>query len=399
MNILALNCGSTSLKFRVASISGEMPGEQQRLAYGAIESVGPTAQLDLHAESGVELLEQRPIANLGSAATAVLDWLKSVHAPTLDAVGHRVVHGGAVFQSPVRITAGTIEQLERLSELAPLHNGPAMQAIRAVETAVGDIPSVATFDTTFHAQMPEKAALYALPLDLMRRHAIRRYGFHGLAHRSLLNRYASLVAKPISAVSIVTLQLGGGCSIAAIEHGRSIDTSMGFTPLEGLMMGTRSGDLDPSLPEYIAQHESLRAEQVDDLLNRGSGLKGVSGRSADVRELLLAEAEGHTPSALALDMFCYRVRKAIGAYLAALGGAEAIVFGGGIGEHAVTLRERICQGMDWCGVALDADRNSAATGAARISASYSRVDVWVIPSDEESIILSDTYSCLSALSR
>jgi acetate kinase len=395
MNILALNCGSTSLKFRVASLTDAAKNDQHQLASGVVDSIGPGAHLEFHAETGAHLLEQRPLESLGDAAIAVLDWLEAAHVPSLDAVGHRVVHGGAAFQGPVRITADTIEQLDRLSELAPLHNGPAMQAIRSVDALIGNIPSVATFDTTFHAHMPERAALYALPLDLMRRHAIRRYGFHGLAHRSMLYRYASLAAKTTAEVSIITLQLGGGCSIAAIERGSSIDTSMGFTPLEGLMMGTRSGDLDPSLPAYIAEHEGLTPDWVDDLLNRDSGLKGVSGRSGDVRELLRAESEGDERSTLALDMFCYRIRKAIGAYLAALGGAQAIVFGGGIGEHSATIRERICRGMKWSGVALDADRNNAATGEARISADISRVALWVIPSDEESVILSDTYSCVS----
>jgi acetate kinase len=395
MNILALNCGSTSLKFRFASVNSGTTGDLQRqLAYGSVSNIGPSAHLEFDAANGERLSRQDSITTVAGAATNVLDWLNTVGVPSVDAIGHRVVHGGDVFQGPARITIPTIEQLARLSELAPLHNGPAVQAIRAVNAALGDVPAVATFDTTFHANMPEIAALYALPLDLMRRHTIRRYGFHGLAHRSMLDRYASVVSRPASDVRIITLQLGGGCSIAAIERGRSIDTSMGFTPLEGLMMGTRSGDLDPSLPAYIAEHEGISDAEVDALLNHRSGLKGVSDLSDDVRELLRAEAEGHAQSALALDMFCYRIRKEIGAYLAGLGGAEAVIFGGGIGEHAAPIRERACTGMEWCGIKLDPKRNAGIVGEGRISFDDSAVAVWVIRSDEESAIISDTYSCL-----
>ena len=402
MNILAINCGSTSLKFRlVSSGEGANVDRQRRIASGTVNSIGPSAQIDFSAETGTELRETRELEGLGAAVQLALRWLQSSvlrNDIRIDAVGHRIVHGGADFRGPVRIDATTIGKLEALEELAPLHNAPALEAVRAVIAVLSEgVPAVATFDTTFHLTMPSRAALYALPLDLMQRHGIRRYGFHGLAHRSMVNRYAALTEQPLDRVRLVTLQLGGGCSITAVDGGHSVDTSMGFTPLEGLMMATRSGDLDPSLPAFLAARERLTAEQVDHVLNSGSGLLGVSGRSEDVRELLHAETGGDARSALAVEMFCYRVRKAIGAYLAALGGAESVVFGGGIGEHSPVLRARICEGLDWCGLTLDPARNSGATGGeARVSADGASVYAYVIPSDEESIIVSDTAECLSA---
>jgi acetate kinase len=298
----------------------------------------------------------------------------------------------------VRIDSETIKQIGQLEELAPLHNAPAIRALRAVEAALGkDVPSVAVFDTTFHRTMPARAALYALPLPLMQRHGIRRYGFHGLAHRSMMQRYAELEHLPLSAVRLITIQLGGGCSVCAIDQGRSVDTSMGFTPLEGLMMGTRSGDLDPSLPAFLGSHEDMSAEAVERLLNSESGLLGVSGHSDDVRGLLKAEKDGDERSGLALEIFCYRVRKTIGAYLAILGGTAAVVFGGGIGEHQPPIRDRICEGFGWCGLRLDSTRNTAASGETLISTDDSRIAVYVIPSDEESIIIDDTAECLRAV--
>jgi acetate kinase len=402
-NVLAINCGSTSLKFRLVRLNAaapDGPGEQTVIAAGVINNVGARSEVEFSAESGPELRETRALPNLGEGVRLALGWLTGSvlrQNGQIEAVGHRIVHGGARFTGPTRIDTETLRDIEALEELAPLHNGPALEAIQAVSEALGPaVPAVATFDTTFHQSMPPRARNYALPLDLMEKHGIRRYGFHGLAHRSMVLRYATLTNQPSDRVRLVTLQLGGGCSITAVEGGRSVDTSMGFTPLEGLMMATRSGDLDPSLPLFLAEGEGWSREQIDHLLNARSGLLGVSGRSNDVRVLLQAESEGDDRAGLALDMFCYRVRKAIGGYLAALGGAEAVVFGGGIGEHQPVLRVRICAGLGFCGLTLDEARNSAATGVeARISTDSSSIHAWVIPSDEESMIVSDTISVLA----
>jgi acetate kinase len=243
--------------------------------------------------------------------------------------------------------------------------------------------------------MPERASRYAIPQELAAKHHIWRYGFHGLAHRYMTERYVAITSTPMARVKLITLQLGNGCSATAVEGGRSLDTSMGFTPLEGLMMGTRSGDVDPSLVAFLARREGVSVEAVEGWLNTRSGLLGVSGRSRDMRELLEAERQGDHRAALAVEMFCYRVRKCIGAYLSVLGGAHAIVFGGGIGENAPTVRARICVGMDWCGLTLDQDRNAATIGVEeRISADYAKVHAYVIPVDEAVIIARDTAGCL-----
>jgi acetate kinase len=259
------------------------------------------------------------------------------------------------------------------------------------------VPMVAVFDTAFHHTMPEWAAQYAIPRDLAARYHIRRYGFHGLAHRYMSERYAASTTTPANQIKLITLQLGSGCSAAAIEAGRAVDTSMGFTPLEGLMMATRSGDLDPALPGFLARQAGVDVAEVESWLNTRSGLLGVSARSRDMRELLAAEAQGDAGATLAVQMFCYRVRKCIAAYLAVLNGAEAIVFGGGIGENAPAVRERICARMDWCGLQLDAARNAAAKAVeARISTDQASLHAYVIPVDEAIIIARDTCSVLRA---
>jgi acetate kinase len=254
---------------------------------------------------------------------------------------------------------------------------------------------VATFDTAFYRSLPAYAAQYAIPHDLAAKHGVRRYGFHGLAHRYMLERYSQIAASPVELTKLITLQLGAGCSATAIDGGRPVDTSMGLTPLEGLVMATRSGDVDPSLVGYLARKEGVSVQEVEAWLNTRSGILGVSGRSADLRELLQAEEQGDARAGLAVEMFCYRVRKYIGAYMAALGGADAVLFGGGIGENAPTVRARICADMEWCGLTLDPDRNAAALGSeARISADGSRIQAHVVPVDEAVMIARDTYHCL-----
>jgi acetate kinase len=400
MNVLAINCGSSSLKFRLAAVHAA-GDETQPLASGSVSGIGGSASLAFHSQGGAELRAEREIRDEVGAVRAALDWLGQIDSGgslRIDATGHRIVHGGVEFHGPTLVDAASLERIERLSELAPLHNGPAVAALRATRTALGtDVPAVAVFDTSFHQTMPPRAALYALPLDLMERHGIRRFGFHGLAHRWMVERFSAITGRSAEATRLITVQLGSGCSIAAVEGGRSIDTTMGFTPLEGLMMGTRSGDIDPSLPAFLVQSEHTDAAAIERLLNSRSGLVGVSGQTADMRRLLQSEAEGDERAALAIEMFAYRVRKGIGAYLAALRGAEAIIFGGGIGEHAPEVRRRICAGLEWCGLRLDEARNDATLGSeARISADGATPAAFVIAVDEESLIVRDTAASLTA---
>jgi acetate kinase len=318
----------------------------------------------------------------------------------IDAVGHRIVHGGHRFAEPVRIGAELLSRFAELAELAPLHNPVCLAGIQQARAILGErIPMVAVFDTAFHHGMPDYAHAYALPQNLIDRFHIRRYGFHGLAHGSSAALYAGSIGKPSRAVSLVTLHLGNGCSAAAIRGGRSIDTSMGFTPLEGLIMGTRCGDLDPALVGFLAGAMDLSCKDVERMLNHQSGLLGLSGLSSDMQRLLQAKAEGHRGARLAVEAFCYRARKYLGAYLAAVGDAEAIVFSGGIGEHAPEIRSMICSGMGWCGLILDQATNEAAVKIpagtiVRISSSEARIAVFVAGIEEEKAIAGETVSCL-----
>jgi len=400
-NILAINCGSSTLKFQLIETNGEITtlGQERRLASGIVDKICGAAIIKFTSENGERLTENAEVDDHGEATHRMLDWLNSLSSlktAGLRAVGHRVVHGGNLFTEPTLINDEVIETIEALSYLAPLHNRPSLMAIRAArESLVPAVPMVAIFDTSFHNTLPEQAYQYAIPKELALKHRIRRYGFHGLAHQYMTERYTAITSKPIDQTKLVTLQLGNGCSVTAVNGGRSVDTSMGFTPLEGLVMGTRSGDIDPSLPGFLARSENVDIEEVESWLNTRSGLLGISGRSRDMRELLEAERQGDSSAALAVEMFCYRVRKYIGGYLAALGGADAIVLGGGIGENSPEVRARICDGMEWFGLTLDQERNAATIGSEeRISVNNSRVHVYVIPVDEESIIARDTVRCL-----
>lgn len=399
MKILAVNCGSSTLKFQLVET-----GREGCLAGGIVDRIGRDATVEFTAENGESLRKAVSVADHGEATGRLLEWLEHVGftSPSgIDAVGHRVVHGGERFVEPTLIDDRVVDAIEALGELAPLHNGPALSAIRAARAALGpDVPMVATFDTAFHRAMPERASRYAIPADLAEKHRVQRYGFHGLAHRYMAERHAEITSMPLERTKLITLQLGAGCSATAVKGGRSVDTSMGFTPLEGLVMGTRSGDVDPSLAGFLARREDVPVEEVEDWLNTRSGLLGVSGRSQDMRELLEAEARGDARAALAVEMFCYRVRKYIGAYLAVLGGADAVVFGGGIGENAPAVRARICVGMEWCGLNLDPARNAQAIGSEMlITYDESSLHAYVIPVDEAAIIVNDTLSCIRRPSR
>jgi acetate kinase len=404
MNVLVLNCGSSSLRFQViATDAGAIERDtDRRLAQGRVERVGGHALITLQAAGRPKVIEDAPLRDHRAAVEWVLRWVVSKESgidsvtsvSDIHAVGHRVVHGGERFQESVRIDASVLDGIEECVELAPLHNPANLKGIRAARAILGEgVPDVAVFDTAFHASLPEVSYLYGIPYQYYRRFKLRRYGFHGTSHRYVAYRYHALRGLGQGQADLITLHLGNGCSACAIKGGRSFDTSMGFTPLEGLLMGTRSGDLDPSVLEFLSEKEGISLQEVTAILNRQSGLLGVSGLTADMRDLLAEEAEHDDRRArLAIELFCQRVKKYIGAYLAELGGAEAVVFAGGIGENAPAVRARICSGLEWLGLELDPRKNAELTGgrAGPISREGSRLAAWVVPTDEELLIARDT---------
>jgi acetate kinase len=397
MRILVLNSGSSSLKFQVIDVPSGKSSSPSSLLSGSVTGIGGEAIVTIKGQS-----DQQPLHRSIQTYDDAVGWIvEQFDSATIEAVGHRVVHGGTRFTQPVRITDAVMAELEPLNELAPLHNPPSLAVIRAAQARLGrTIPMVAIFDTAFHADMPATGSSYAIASALAERQHVRRFGFHGIAHAAMAHAYADAIGRSREEVTLITLQLGNGCSATAVRNGRSVDTSMGMTPLEGLVMGTRSGDIDPSVVTYLARREGVDAETVERWLNERSGLRGVSGLSHDIRELLHAEERGHPQAALAIELFCYRVRKYIGAYLAVLNGAEAIVFGGGIGEHAPAIRERICRGMEWCGIRLDPTQNAHATDpqpgqVQSISLADAGVPVYVAGVDEEAVIAGQTRATLS----
>jgi len=403
VNVLVLNSGSSTLKFELVQTDTRLMHDDQdrKLARGTVERTGGEAILHLKVGDGPTRVTTAHLADTRAAVGWILRWLTSPESgPALSsvadigAVGHRVVHGGEAFRASVRIDDAVLRAIEELIDLAPLHNPFNLRGIQAVREMLGEgVPQVAVFDTAFHATLPEHAFLYAIPYSLYRRYRVRRYGFHGTSHRYVAWRYHKLAGVPKEGVRIVTFHLGNGCSACAVAGGVSVDTSMGFTPLEGLVMGTRSGDLDPALLEYIAAKEGMTLREVEGMLNRESGLLGISGLTHDMRDLL-AEIEEHDDrrAKLAVEIFCYRARQYLGAYLASMGGADAVVFTGGIGENAPEVRRRIVEGMAWCGLTLDPEANVRVRGGAagRISTPESQLAAWVIPTDEELMIARDT---------
>lgn len=408
MNVLVLNSGSSTVKFQLIAtdLDNIAQNTDRRLARGTVERIGGEAIITLHAEGREAQRQAAPIRDARAAVDLIIRWacsensgITEVHSVAdVHAVGHRVVHGGERFTHSVIITDEVLRGIEDCIDLAPLHNPANIKGIVAAREVFGPgIPEVAVFDTAFHQTLPEHAYLYALPYQFYRRHRIRRYGFHGTSHRYVAYRYRQLRGIARDETNVITLHLGNGCSAALIRSGNSIDTSMGLTPLEGLMMGTRSGDLDPAIVDFIAAKEGLTAQEVETLLNKQSGLIGISGLTNDMRELLAEERENDDRRArLAIEIFCYRVRKYIGAYLAASGGAEAIIFAGGIGENSAEIRARICVGLEWFGLEIDAERNDLHTNGQEglISREGSRLAAYVIPTDEELLIARDTVRCV-----
>lgn len=409
---MVLNCGSSSVKFQIIATDLEAIAKNadQRLARGSIERIGGEAIVSLQADTREKQLSTATLRDTRSAVEAILRWASSADGPAkiqsvadIHAVGHRVVHGGEHFTHSVVIDEEVLRAIEDCIELAPLHNPMNIKGIQAAkEVFGGGLPQVAVFDTAFHQTLPEHAYLYAIPYQLYRRYRIRRYGFHGTSHRYVAYRYRQLKNIAREETNIITLHLGNGCSIAAIRKGDSIDTSMGLTPLEGLVMGTRSGDIDPAIVDFIGVKEGLSSREVETLLNKQSGLLGISGLTNDMRELLDEERENNDRRAhLAIEVFCYRARKYIGGFLATVGGAESLIFTGGIGENSPEIRTRICKGLEWLGLELDESRNSINGSATDglISKDGSRLLAYVIPTDEELLIARDTARCVAGVTQ
>ncbi|WP_456408226.1 acetate/propionate family kinase [Caldithrix abyssi] len=401
MIVLVINAGSSSVKYQVID-----PEEQRSLARGVVERIGMSGAILTHRKEGEkEVRLSGEILDHKMAIEYVLGILLSKNhgvikdKSEIDAVGHRVVHGGEVFSGSVLITEEVMAEMRRCIDYAPLHNPPNLKGINAAMQLLPGVPQVGVFDTAFHQTMPKHAYLYGLPYALYKKHGIRRYGFHGTSHRFVSDRAAKMLGRPKEELRIITCHLGNGASAAAIKYGKSIDTSMGFTPLEGLMMGTRSGDLDPAIILQIMHKEELTPNDATTLLNKHSGLIGVSGLSSDMREIE-EEYETNARAKLAHDIFTYRLKKYIGAYAAAMGGVDAIVFTGGIGENSSMVRKNALSELEFLGIKIDHHKNEEKSKGERdISAADSGVKVLVIPTNEELVIAMDTMQIVSQLKK
>ena len=405
MNILALNPGSATVKFGLYQMpdSGEASlaiDSATAVVSGIVERIGtPRSEIEIRVPGQTPLSEPIEAGSPAQALEQIVHRLLAdvgdgTRSPmSIDAVGCRVVHGGEKFVQPTRVTPAVLDELRALEELAPLHLPADIAVLELVQQSLPRAPLIAVFDTAFHQTLPEVARTYALPTELCARYGLRRYGFHGISHAYVSARLIELLGRGAKGTRFITCHLGSGASVCAVRDGLSIDTSMGLTPMEGLVMGTRSGDVDPGLVLYLIRTAGMTADEVDDLLNNGSGLRGLSGLSADVRDLEQAALEKNERAELALEIFAYRACKYIGAFAAALGGVDAIAFTGGIGERSDSMRTRICRRLEFLGLRVDAERNHAANGKAamRISAESAAVQAWVIPTSEERQIALSTY--------
>ena len=409
MNVLVLNCGSSSLKFQIIAtdLDAIKNDSDQCLVKGEVERIGTQSLIKYEVPGQPAIKKSDPIVNHQAAIELVLRWviseksgIKAINSyADIHAVGHRVVHGGERFSKSILIDGQIIEGIEDCVELAPLHNPANIKGIKIATKLLGAVPQVAVFDTAFHATMSEQAYLYGLPYEYYRRHKIRRYGFHGTSHRYIAYQYRALTGLNKQRTDIISLHLGNGCSACAIQNGASIDTSMGFTPLEGLLMGTRSGDVDASILEYLHLKEGMDLNDLDNMINKRSGLLGISGLTSDMRELLEEESEKQDRRAkLAIDIFCRRVSRYIGKYFVEMRGeVDAIVFTGGIGENSVQIRHRICSQLKCLGLYLDQERNQSMINDARgiITTDQSKLQAYVIPTNEELMIARDTVKAIN----
>lgn len=396
MNILVINAGSSSLKYQLINMTSS-----DVLAKGLCERIGIEGSRLQHTPAGGEkVILEKPMKSHADAIQMVIDALiDPAHGVISDmaeisAVGHRVVHGGEKFNASIRITEAVLKGIEECNDLAPLHNPPNIIGIRACEAVMPGVPQVAVFDTAFHQTMPPEAYLYALPYEYYTNHKVRRYGFHGTSHKYVSQRAYELLGKKPEDVKLITFHLGNGSSITAVDGGKSVDTSMGFTPLAGIPMGTRSGDIDSAIVGFIAEKEGMTAGEVVDVLNKKSGVLGVSGVSSDFRDLDAAIEEGNERAKIAIDLFEYQVRKYIGTYAAAMKGLDAIVFTAGIGENNCAMRERVLSGMSFMGIEIDPEKNKIRGQEIDISTPDAKVRVLVIPTNEEWMIAQETMQVL-----
>ena len=399
MNVLVVNCGSSSLKYQLIDMDNEAV-----LAKGQFEKIGAEDAIFTHKRPDAEKLERvEPILDHKQALKILLDILVDAEfgvissMDEIDAVGHRVVHGAEKFADSVLITPAVMEALEECAKIAPLHNPPNIQGIEACEAIMPKVPQVAVFDTAFHQTMPAEAFLYGLPYEAYTELGVRRYGFHGASHKYVAQRVAELMGKHMSDLRIISCHLGNGSSVSAIKAGRSIDTSMGFTPLSGLIMGTRCGDIDPAIVPFLMDKWDMTYHEIDAIMNKKSGVLGISGVSNDFRVIEEAAEEGNKRAQLALDMFHYKVRSTIGAYAAVMGGVDVIVFTAGIGENGIGNRDAICNGLEYLGTRLDRERNNVRGKETEISVEGSKVKIFVVPTNEEIMIARDTKRITSSL--
>lgn len=395
--MLVLNCGSSSLKYRLVDVEARTAP-----ASGLVERIGQPGSVLHHRGPAGELTQERELGDHHAALAAVLEAFERA-GPRLEeagigAVAHRVVHGGARFSAPVAIDDDVLAQVRALSSLAPLHNPVNVVGIEVARRALPDLPHVAVFDTAFHQTLPPRAFTYAVPVEWAARHGVRRYGFHGTSHAFVSRAAARLLGREPADVDVIVLHLGNGASAAAVQGGRSIDTSMGLTPLEGLVMGTRCGDVDPALVMHLQRTAGLAVDEIDRVLNHGSGMKGLAGAS-DLREVHARVEAGDEQAERALDVYCYRIRKYVGAFLAALGHADAIAFTAGVGENDAVVRERSLAGLERLGIRVDPERNRAASrGPRAISPPDAEVAVLVVPTDEELEMAEEAAALVGAMS-
>lgn len=400
MKILVLNCGSSSVKFQLIETDTEAmeKGTEKCLAKGRIERVGKDdAKITYEPTGAPKFRETKPVTDHAAAIAETTKLLTSKEIGVIkdikeiDAVGHRTVHGGEQFSASVLWDEKVLAVVEECCRIAPLHNPHNITGYKAAKAVFNDVPHAAVFDTAFHHTMPPVAFLYGLPYKLYSEDKIRRYGFHGTSHRYVSQRASDLLGKSMNDINIITIHLGNGSSIAAVKQGRSVDTTMGFTPLEGLIMGTRCGDMDPSIPLFIMRTKNMTADQVDDMMNKKSGLLGISELSNDMLDLENAFYAGNKQAKLAMDAFCYRIKKYIGSYSAVMNGVDVIVFTGGIGENSIEVREWSCADLDRLGIKIDIEKNKELNrGEGIISTADSKVTVMVIPTNEELLIARDT---------
>lgn len=393
MKVLVLNCGSSSLKYQLVDMDNEAV-----LCKGLVERIGIEGSILKHEKDGMEgkHIVEEPMEDhkdaIGHVLSAVADSKVGAvkEMSEIDAVGHRIVHGGEKFASSAVLTDEVIAAIKDCSDLAPLHNPANLMGVEACKAILPDVPMVAVFDTAFHQTMPKKSFMYGLPHELYTKHGVRRYGFHGTSHLYVSQKAAEMLGKKPEEVKIITCHLGNGASITAVDGGKSVDTSMGLTPLEGLIMGTRCGDIDPAIIPFVMKKEGLDADGVDKLMNKESGVYGMTGISSDFRDIEDAAAEGNELAINALDAYAQRVKKYIGAYAAEMNGVDAIVFTAGLGENGISMREMICADMDFMGIKLDAEKNNVRGKDRIISADDSKVKVLLIPTNEELMIARDT---------